>query len=295
MPDTNSDATVVDPTLTDVEQQANTAAVPLTKAPTAPLDQKLDQLEQLASELRDLDDASALEPSAWPVGFCLSIIVPVYNEVDTIELMLQKLLDLEIPKQIIVIDDGSVDGTQEVLSQWLGRDDVDVVLKRHNEGKGAALRTGFAHVDGGLVIVQDADLEYDPNEIPSLVRPILNGEADVVYGSRFMEQRWKGSSFVHRFGNRLLTEVSNATTGLRLTDMETCYKVFPADLLNQLEVRQDRFGFEPEITAKLARRELQFVEIPVSYDARDWSEGKKIGVGDAISALYCIIRYAWFD
>ena len=287
MPNTDLDPTAVDP---------NQFAVgpPPTSAPVKPIDDKLDQLDQLTTELVEVD-APASDENVWPTDFCLSIVVPVYNEVDTIEIMLEKLVALDIPKQIIVVDDGSTDGTQEVLHDWMDRDGVDVTLKRHNEGKGAALRTGFACVDGSLVVVQDADLEYDPTEIPSLVRPILADEADVVYGSRFLEQQWKGSSAIHRWGNRMLTQLSNMTTGLELTDMETCYKVFPAALLNEIEVRQDRFGFEPEVTAKLARRQLRFVELPVHYDARDWDEGKKIGLRDGFNALFCILRYAWRD
>lgn len=286
MPESNFEAPLLD------DQTPLTPVVP----PTSPLDEKLDDLERLRDELRQIDDETPASTDAlWPTDFCLSIVVPVYNEAQTIAQMLEKLIALAIPKQVIIVDDGSTDGTQEVLAQWMDRDGIEVILKCQNEGKGAALRTGFEQVEGDLVAIQDADLEYDPNQIPSLVRPILAGEADVVYGSRFMEQRWQGSSAVHRFGNRMLTALSNATTGLELTDMETCYKVFPTAVLNDFEVRQDRFGFEPEVTAKLARRDLRFLELPVDYNARDWTEGKKIGFRDAVNAIYCILRYAWRD
>lgn len=275
--------------------EATTLEPPKSEAMTSEaieIEQRLDQLDQLAAGLSSETDTSDDFASLWPTDFCLSIIVPVYNEAATISQMLHRLVSLEMPKEIIIVDDGSSDGTPDVLRQWHGQRNITVVLKPQNEGKGAAIRTGFAHVGGSLVIVQDADLEYDPADIPSLMLPILSGSADVVYGSRFLEARHEGSSFVHQFGNRFLTTLSNFATGLKLTDMETCYKVFSANVLNDLEICQDRFGFEPEITAKLARRGLRFAEVPVNYHARDWTEGKKIGVSDGINAIFCILRYA---
>jgi glycosyltransferase involved in cell wall biosynthesis len=264
---------------------------------TDSIEARLAELEQLAAELEALDDEALLPPVRLdvPADFRLSIVVPVYNECATIRAILAKLLRLELPTEIIVVDDGSTDGTREQLQQFEGLPNLRIILKSANAGKGAALRTGFDQVTGSMVLVQDADLEYDPRDIPRLLQPILAGNVDVVYGSRFLERHWTGSSIMHRLGNRLLTAASNWTTGLRLTDMETCYKVFRADVLSQLTVRQDRFGFEPEVTAKLARRGLTFCEVPIRYRARDWDAGKKIGLRDAINALFCIVRYAWVD
>jgi glycosyltransferase involved in cell wall biosynthesis len=261
------------------------------------IENRLAELERLAAELEALDDETLPPPVELdlPADFRLSIVVPVYNECSTIRAILAKLLQLDLPTEIIVVDDGSTDGTREQLQQLQGLPNVRIILKPVNAGKGAALRTGFDHVTGDVVLVQDADLEYDPRDIPRLLQPILSGAVDVVYGSRFLQRHWTGSSLMHRLGNRMLTAASNLTTGLRLTDMETCYKVFRADVLDQLTVRQDRFGFEPEVTAKLARRGLKFREVPIRYRARDWDAGKKIGMRDAINALFCIVRYAWAD
>jgi glycosyltransferase involved in cell wall biosynthesis len=208
---------------------------------------------------------------------------------------LGKILTLSVNTEIIVVDDGSTDGTQQVLKELSQLPNVHVVLKRQNEGKGAALRSGFSMTQGDIVVVQDADLEYDPRDIPALLQPIIDGYADVVYGSRFLERRHRGSSFTHRFGNRMLTLISNLVNGLHLTDMETCYKVIRRDALDQIPLFQNRFGIEPEITAKIARRQLRLVELPIRYNARDWNEGKKIGFKDAFAALYCIFRYALAD
>lgn len=256
----------------------------------------LEELERLAADLNHQDtyDAPTCEPD-YPVGFCLSIVIPVYNERETILNVVARLIALDVPKEIVIVDDGSTDGTRAVLSGLENVPNIRVILKSKNEGKGAALRTGFQQARGDIVVVQDADLEYDPRDIPQLLRPILAGETDVVYGSRFLEKRWNNSSHVHRFGNRFLTIASNLTTGLRLTDMETCYKAFRRDVLKKFTIRQDRFGFEPEVTAKLARRGYRVTELPVRYNARDWTEGKKIGIHDAFEALFCILRYAWRD
>ena len=258
--------------------------------------QQLQELEELAAELNAMDRYDGEQMSReYPPGFCLSIVVPVYNERATIRQVIARLLALDIPKEILIIDDGSTDGTQEQLALLAEIPQLRLLLKPRNEGKGAALRCGFEHARGDVVLVQDADLEYDPRDIPRLLQPILSGEADVVFGSRFLEPRHEGSSLVHRFGNRLLTAASNLTTGLRLTDMETCYKVFRGDLLRNLPLRQNRFGFEPEITAKVARRGFRVQELPVRYRARDWHDGKKIGIRDGFEALFCIARYACSD
>jgi hypothetical protein len=252
----------------------------------------LDELELLAEELVAEDYDVAPLSFDLPTGFVLSVVIPVYNECDTIVRVLARLRALPIPMEIIIVDDESTDGTVEKLEHIRDLMDLIVLFKPHNQGKGAALRTGFRHATGDVVVVQDADLEYDPRDIPALLEPIVKRQADVVYGSRFLTNRAVGSSWIHRIGNRFLTVCSNAMTGLRLTDMETCYKLLPRGLLQTLELKQDRFGFEPEITAKLARSGAHVCELPIRYVARDWKEGKKIGVRDGINAIYCILRYA---
>ena len=256
----------------------------------------LDKLNYLAQELNRLDDYEA--PAVrhnYPNNFQLSIVMPVYNEQATIGQVIARLLAIEIPKEVIVVDDGSTDGTRKILEKLKEVPELRVILKEQNAGKGAAVRTGFDCASGDIVLVQDADLEYDPRDIPKLLEPILDGICDVVYGSRFLENRHRGSSFIHRFGNRLLTRFSNLTTGLRLTDMETCYKAFRRQVISDLPMRQNRFGFEPEVTAKIARRGYSVYELPIRYNARDWDAGKKIGMKDGFEALFCIFRYAWFD
>jgi glycosyltransferase involved in cell wall biosynthesis len=257
---------------------------------------RLDELERLAHELNEID-GEATDPIQLnlPDRFLLSVVVPIYNERGTIRQIVGRLLALHLPMEVVLVDDGSTDGTREVLSAMQGLPGLAVTLSPANEGKGAALRKGFQRARGDVVVIQDADLEYDPRDIPRLLQPILSDEADVVYGSRFLQRRGRGSSGIHRLGNRLLTMASNLTTGLKLTDMETGYKVFRGRVLAEVAIRQDRFGFEPEVTAKLARRGCRFVELPVRYDARNWDEGKKIGWRDAVNALYCIVRYAWRD
>lgn len=226
-----------------------------------------------------------------PTGFKLSIVIPVYNEERTIRELLARVASLPIHKEIVIVDDCSSDGTPELLRELASASEVKVVFKPQNEGKGAALRTGFEHCTGDVVVVQDADLEYDPRDILGLLPPLLRGEAEVVYGSRFLHERPEDKSAVHRLGNWLLTTASNAFTGLRITDMETCYKAFRRDVIQGLPIRQNRFGFEPEVTARLARRKCRVVEVPISYNARSFAEGKKIGVKDLFNALWCIVRY----
>jgi glycosyltransferase involved in cell wall biosynthesis len=209
--------------------------------------------------------------------------------------VLARIAALPIPKEIIVVDDGSTDGTRKILNQYECACDIHLIFKPHNEGKGAALRTGFRRVTGDVIVVQDADLEYDPRDILPLVKPIVCNQADVVYGSRFLGQQPQRPSFVHRLGNRFLTAFSNRLTGLRVTDMETCYKAFRRDVVRSFEIEQPRFGFEPEVTAKVARRKFRVTEVPIRYSPRGYAEGKKIGLKDLFNALYCIVRYGLRD
>ena len=261
------------------------------------IESMLDGLESLCCEL--LEDAEYTVPSVdfhLPKGFVLSIVIPVYNERDTILPVLARVRALPVRMQIVLVDDHSTDGTTDILRGLESLPDVHVLLKPQNEGKGAALRSGFRHATGDVLVVQDADMEYDPRDILPLLRPIVEGDADVVYGSRFLVPEMAvGSSPIHRFGNSLLTKASNLLTGLSLTDMETCYKVFRRHLISQVEIRQDRFGFEPEITAKIARRGWRIKELPINYHGRSWADGKKIGFRDLINACYCIARYGVAD
>ena len=227
----------------------------------------------------------------------LSIVMPCYNEIDTIDAILKKVreVDLEIAREIVIVDDGSTDGTREYLKTIENHEDIQVILHTVNRGKGASLRTGFENATGDIVIIQDADLEYDPCDYPRLLKPILDGAADVVYGSRFMgSEAHRVLYFYHSIGNRLLTLLSNCFTNLNLTDMEVCYKVFKKNVLDQIELREDRFGFEPEITAKIARLNCSVYEVGISYYGRTYEEGKKIGWRDGVRAVYVIFKYGFF-
>jgi glycosyltransferase involved in cell wall biosynthesis len=225
----------------------------------------------------------------------LSVVIPVYNEKDTIGEVLRRVRMVDLPKEVIVVDDCSTDGTREFLQGLAPSDDLTIVLQPRNAGKGAALRAGFRRVRGDIVIVQDADLEYDPAEYPVLIQPIVAGKADVVFGSRFLGGPHRVLLFWHSVGNRILTTLSNMMTDLNLTDMETCYKVFRTDVLGKFELRENRFGFEPEFTAKIARARCRVYEVPISYSGRDYSEGKKIGWKDGVAALYFIMKYRFFS
>jgi glycosyltransferase involved in cell wall biosynthesis len=202
---------------------------------------------------------------------------------------------VDYEKEIILVDDCSTDGTREILKGMEGRDSLRILYHDINRGKGAALRTGFSHVTGDIVIVQDADLEYNPKEYPVLLEPILDGRADVVYGSRFLGGPHRVLFFWHYLGNMVLTTLSNMFTNLNLTDMETCYKVFKKSVLDSISLKCNRFGFEPEFTAKIAKLPIRIYEVPISYSGRDYSEGKKIGWKDGVAAIWFIIKYRFTD
>lgn len=227
----------------------------------------------------------------------LSIIIPCYNEAKTVSTLLERVWACpHEPKEIILVDDFSTDGTRDVLAKRPPREGEKILFQDRNQGKGAALRRGFSEAVGGIVIVQDADLEYDPMEIPKVIRPILQDRADVVFGSRFSGgDAHRILFFWHRLANGVLTLVSNMLSDLNLTDMETCYKAFKADVLKQITIEESRFGFEPEITAKVAKlRGMRLYEVGISYYGRTYSEGKKIGWKDGVRALYCIVKYNLF-
>lgn len=223
----------------------------------------------------------------------LSIVIPVYNEKDLVIDVLKKVRSLKIDKtdiEIIVVDDCSTDGTRDILKKK-GIKYVDKILYHdENQGKGAALKTGFSEVSGDVVIVQDADFEYDPMEIPKVVKPVFDGICDVCYGSRFLDSEYKGYK-KNQLANKLLTKLSNKMTKLNVTDMETCYKAFKKDFIKNIDIKEKRFGFEPEITAKVAHAKLKLIEVPISYYPRTKEEGKKIKLSDGVRALYCIMKY----
>jgi glycosyltransferase involved in cell wall biosynthesis len=224
----------------------------------------------------------------------LSVVIPVYNEKDTIKQICDAVRTVNIEKEIILVDDCSTDGTREIIRQ-LADDTTKVIFHDRNMGKGAALRTGLKNVTGDIVIIQDADLEYDPGQYPKIIQPILDGKADVVYGSRFVTGDYRRVLFFwHMVGNNLLTLLSNMLTNLNLTDMETCYKVFRREVLEKITIEEDRFGFEPEITAKIAKLDVRIYEIGISYSGRTYKEGKKIGWKDGFRAIHCIIKYNLF-
>lgn len=224
----------------------------------------------------------------------LSIVIPVYNEINSIISIIDSVRAVDINKEIICVDDYSTDGTRDVL-RTLEDDSCKVYYHDENIGKGAALRTGFTKVTGDIVIIQDADLEYDPQQYPKLIQPILEGKADVVYGSRFVTGDYRRVLyFWHMLGNTFLTLLSNMLTNLNLTDMETCYKVFRKEVLQQITIEENRFGFEPEITAKISKLGIRIYEVGISYSGRTYKEGKKIGWKDGISAIRCILKYNLF-
>jgi len=223
----------------------------------------------------------------------LSVIIPVYNEKNTIEKLLDKVLAVPLEKEVILVDDCSKDGSREILKN-MNRSGVVTVFHDVNKGKGAAIRTGLQYVTGDVIVIQDADLEYDPNEYLKLIEPIKSGHADVVYGSRFSGKTEK-MSLSHYLGNKALTIATNVLYGTKLTDMETCYKMVKAPIFKAMKLRANRFDFEPEITAKLLKNGKRIIEIPISYEGRHWTEGKKITWKDGIAALWSIIKYRFVD
>lgn len=237
----------------------------------------------------------------------LSVVIPAYNEIDTIEEIISRVQAVNFEKEIIVVDDGSTDGTKEFLTRlkenkgnvkfeklnrFINVDNIRIIFQPENRGKGAAINRAFREVKGDIAVIQDADLEYDPREYLKLIEPIKQGFADVVYGSRFKGGAPHRVLFLgHSFGNKLLTFISNVFTNLNLTDMETCYKMFKKDVIQKLEIKEKRFGIEPEITAKISKMNLRIYEVGISYHGRTYKEGKKIGWIDGLRAIYCIVKY----
>ena len=233
-----------------------------------------------------------------PATLKLSVVIPVYNEAATVQEIIRQVRAVPIAKEVILVDDGSTDGTREVLARLQNQDDLRILRHEHNQGKGAAIITGFRHVTGDIVIIQDADREYDPAEYPRLIQPIVEGKADVVYGSRFLgDGSHRVLYYWHYLGNKMLTTLSNMFTNLNLTDMETGYKVFRREVVEAITptLKQKRFGIEPELTAKVARRRYRIYETAIGYAGRTYHEGKKIGWRDGLKALWCILRYWKWD
>jgi glycosyltransferase involved in cell wall biosynthesis len=226
----------------------------------------------------------------------LSVIIPVYNERATIEEIIRRVQEVNVglEKEIIVVDDSSQDGTSEILKN-LKSPDLKICRHTKNMGKGAALRTGFSKAEGDIILIQDADLEYNPQDYPKLLEAILDGRADVVYGSRFLGGPHRVLFFWHYVGNKILTTLSNMLSNLNLTDMETGYKAFRREIMEAIEFKSKRFGFEPEFTMKVARKNCRIYELPISYSGRDYSQGKKINWKDGIAAIFHLIRYKFFD
>ena len=225
----------------------------------------------------------------------ISIVIPVYNEEQFVEELIRRVEATPYNKEIILVDDFSTDRTREILKNYESRSGFKVLYHDRNRGKGAGLRTGFAASTGDIIIIQDADLEYNPSEYGVLLKPILDGQADVVYGSRFMGGSHRVLFYWHSVGNKFLTTLSNMLSNINLTDMETCYKVFTRQVLDSLNLKCNRFGFEPEFTAKIARRNFRIYEVPISYSGRDYSEGKKINWKDGVAAIWFIIKFRLVD
>ncbi|NQU17548.1 MAG: glycosyltransferase family 2 protein [Candidatus Saganbacteria bacterium] len=224
----------------------------------------------------------------------LSIIMPVYNEKMTLSKIVERVMAVDLDKELIIIDDCSTDGTRELFKQYQKDTNIEVILQTNNQGKGAAIRAGIKKATGDYIIIQDADLEYDPNDYLKLINPIIEKKTDVVYGSRFLGDH-KFSSITHFWGNKLLTLLTSALYGAKLTDMETCYKLIPAKFMKGLKLNANRFDFEPEITAKILKQGLRIVEVPISYKGREFSEGKKISWKDGFAAIGTLLKYRFYD
>jgi glycosyltransferase involved in cell wall biosynthesis len=238
--------------------------------------------------------ADATDPTGARRPLKLSVVMPCFNERATIEEILKRVAATPHDKEIVVVDDGSTDGTRELLKELEPRYGLKLIFHERNKGKGGALATGFAAATGDVVLIQDADLEYDPGDYPALLKPIEEGKADVVFGSRFLAGTHRCHLFWHYVGNKFLTFVSNVFTNLNLTDMETCYKVFRADVAKRITIESQRFGVEPELTAKVAKLKCRVYEVPISYYGRDYASGKKIRPSDALEALWVIVKFNLF-
>lgn len=225
----------------------------------------------------------------------LSVVIPVYNEADNIREILKRVHASGVASEVIVVDDGSQDGSREILAEMNGKDGITVLLHPKNQGKGAAVRTGFAAASGDVILIQDADLEYHPHDYPALLQPIEEGIADVVYGSRFMGGPRRVVMFWHMVANQLLTLMTNVLYNTILTDMETGYKVFRRDVVEGMNIRAKRFDFEPEFTAKVLKRKYRIFEVPISFNPRDYSQGKKIKLKDAFEAVWTLLKYRFVD
>jgi glycosyltransferase involved in cell wall biosynthesis len=252
---------------------------------------ELDSIQRIEATLDFLADATSAALGIRPLDRCdISIIVPVFNERATLPQVLERIDQvMPLSTEVIIVDDGSTDGTSEWLAALPQQDNRKVICRRCNHGKGSAVRLAIRHTRGAVVAIQDADLEYDPADLLRVIWPIVDGDADVVYGSRYLAGGH--DRFLHRMGNQVLTFCSNLLTGLSLTDMETCHKAFDGDLIRSIQLKECRFGIEPEITAKVARRQPRMIEVPTSYDSRSYEDGKKIGWRDAIAAIGCMWKY----
>jgi glycosyltransferase involved in cell wall biosynthesis len=225
----------------------------------------------------------------------LTVIIPAYNEIDTIEEILRRVQATGIPDEILVVDDGSTDGTRQLLEELNGQGDIRVILRQQNEGKGAAVVTGIQNASSDYILIQDADLEYDPRDYPALLRPVEEGVADVVYGSRFLGAPRRVTMFWHMVANKLLTLITNILYDTILTDMETGYKLFPRQLVQDIKIHARRFDFEPEFTAKILKRKVRIFEVPIQFNPRDYSEGKKIKMKDAFEAVWTLVKYRFVE